>query len=105
MLERAAGGIGLHVISDKTEYICFNQSGNFSTLKCGPLKPVVKFTNQGTSVSLTENDINTRLEKVWIAIDSPSVIYKSYLTDKIKRIFPSSGRVDTAIWMHHADGK
>ena len=32
-LERAAAGIGLHVNADKTEYICFNQSGDISTLK------------------------------------------------------------------------
>ena len=31
-LERAAGGIGLHVNADKTEYMCFNQMGDISTL-------------------------------------------------------------------------
>ena len=34
-LERAAGGIGLHVNADKTEYMCFNQRGDISTLKGG----------------------------------------------------------------------
>ncbi len=34
--------------------------------------------------------------------DRLSVIWKSDLTDKIKRQFlPSSGRVDTAIYMHY----
>ena len=41
-LERALGGIGLHVNADKTKY--FNQSGDVSILKGGPLKLVEKFT-------------------------------------------------------------
>ena len=43
-LEQTAGGIGLHVNADKTEYMCFNQRGDISTLKSGPLKLVDKFT-------------------------------------------------------------
>ena len=31
-LEWGAGGIGLHVNADKTEFMCFNQRGNISTL-------------------------------------------------------------------------
>ena len=58
-----------------------------------------KFTYLGSSVSPTENGINTQLAKAWTAIDRLLVIWKSYLTDKIKR----SGRIDTAIWMHHMD--
>ena len=34
-LEQAAGGIGLHVNADKTEYTCFNQRGDISTVKVG----------------------------------------------------------------------
>ena len=103
-LERAATGIGLHVNADKTEYICFNQKGDISTLNGSSLKLVDKFTYQGNSVSSTETDINTRLAKAWTAIDRLSVIWKSYLTDKIKRIFfLSSGRVDTVLWMHYMD--
>ena len=37
-LERAAAGIDLHVNADKMEYMCFNQRGDISTLKGGPLK-------------------------------------------------------------------
>ena len=29
-LERAAAGIGLHVNAHKTEYMCFNQTGNIA---------------------------------------------------------------------------
>ena len=43
-LERVAGGIGLHVNTDKTEYICFNQRSDISTLKGGPQKLVDKFS-------------------------------------------------------------
>ena len=43
-LEWVAGGIGLHVNTDKTEYTCFNQRGDISTLNSGPLKLVDKFT-------------------------------------------------------------
>ena len=41
----------------------------------------------GSSVSSTEKDIDTRLMKVWTAIDSLSIILKSDLTDKMKRSF------------------
>ena len=86
-LERAEGVIGLHVNSYKTEHTCFNQRGNISTLKCGPLKLMDKYTFLGSSVSSTENDINMRLAVVWTAIDRLSVMWKADLTDKINRSF------------------
>ena len=64
-----------------------NKRGDISTLKGSSLKLVDKFTFLGSSVSSTENDINTRLAKAWIAIYWLSVIWKSDLTDKIKRSF------------------
>ena len=39
------------------------------------------------SVSSTEKDIDTRLAKAWTAIDRLSIIWKSDLTDKMKRSF------------------
>ena len=48
---------------------------------------VDKFTYIGSSVSLTVTDINTRLAKAWTTNDRLSVIWKSDLTDKIKRSF------------------
>ena len=86
-LERAAAGIGLHVNADRTEYICFNQRGDITTLNGSSLKLVDKYTYLGSSVSSTENDINTRLAKAWTANDCLSDIWKSDMTDKIKRIF------------------
>ena len=66
-LERAAAGIGLHVNARKTEYICYNQTGEISTLNGSSLKLLDKFTYLGSSVSSTETDIDTRLAK---ALDS-----------------------------------
>ena len=86
-LEQAAGGIGLHVNTHKTEYMCLNQTGNISTLGGSSLKLVDKFTYLGSSVSSTKKDIDTRLAKAWTAIDRLSVIWKSDLTDEIKRSF------------------
>ena len=83
--------------------MCFNQRGDISTLKSGFLKLVDKFTHQGSSVSSTEKDINTRLAKAWTAIDRLLVIWKLDLTDKIKQFFSSNGHIDTAIWMHNMD--
>ena len=83
----AAGGIGLHVIADKTEYICFNQEKDTSTLNVGSLKLVDKFTYLSSSVSSTESDINMCLTKVWTAIDKQSIIWKSDLSDKLKLNF------------------
>ena len=86
-LERAAAGIGPHVKAHKTEYMCFNQADNISTQDTTSLKLVDKFTYLGSSVSSTEKDIDTRLTKAWTAIDKLSIIWKSDLTDKMKRSF------------------
>ena len=86
-LERAAAGIGLHVNAHKTEYMCYNQTGNIATLDGASLKLVDKFTYLGSSISSTEKDIDTRLTKAWTAIDRLLITWKSDLTDKIKRSF------------------
>ena len=103
-LEYEAGGLGFHVNADNTEYMCFNQRGDISTLNGGSLKPVDKFTNIESSVSSTENDFNTRLAKAWTANDRLSVIRKLDLSDKLKRsFFLGCNPVNTAIWMHYMD--
>ena len=86
-LEQATAGIGLHVNAHKTEYMCFNQTGDISTLNGSSLKLVDKFTYLGSSVSSTEKDIDTQLTKAWTPIDKLSIIWKSDLTDKMKRCF------------------
>ena len=86
-MERVAVNIGLHVNAHKTEYMCYNQTGDISTLDGTSLKLVDKFTYFGSSISSTEKDIDTRLTKAWTAIDRLSIIWKSDLIDKMKRIF------------------
>ena len=86
-LERATANIGLYVNAHKTEYMCYNQTGDISTLQGTPLKLVDKFTYLGSSVESTEKDIETRLAKAWTAINMLSIIWKSDLTDKMKRSF------------------
>ena len=51
------------------------------------LKLVDNITYLGSSVSSTEKDIDTRLTKAWTAINRLSIIWKSDLTDKMKRSF------------------
>ena len=102
-LEWATAGIGLHVNAHKTEYMCYNRTGNITTLDGASLRLVDKFTYLGSRVSSTEKDINTRLTKAWTAIDRLSIIWKSDLTDKMKQFLPGSGCIDTAIWMHYMD--
>ena len=67
--------------------MCYNQTGDISTLDGTPLKLVDKFTYLGSSVESTEKDIDTRLTKAWTAINRVSIIWKSDLTDKMKRSF------------------
>ena len=86
-LGRAATGIGLYVNAHKTEYMCYNQTGNITTLDRTPLKLVDKFTYLGSRVSSSEKDIDTWLMKAWTAIDKLSIIWKSDMTDKMKRSF------------------
>ena len=57
-LEQTAGGIGLCMNVNKTEYMCFNQEEAIYTLNGEPLKLVDKFTYLSSSVSSTESDVN-----------------------------------------------
>ena len=63
--QRAAGSIGLHVNTGKTEYMWFNQSGNISTLNGDYLKLGDRFTYFRSSILSTENDINMQLAKAY----------------------------------------
>ena len=86
-LEWAAAGIGLYINAHKTEYMCYNQTGDITTLDGTPLKLIDKFTYLASSVSSTEKDINTQLTKAWTAIDRLLIIWKSDLTAKMKCSF------------------
>ena len=67
--------------------MCYKTRGDISTPDGTSLKLVDKFIYQGSSVSSTEKDIDTRLTKAWTTIDKLSIIWKSDLTDKIKHNF------------------
>ena len=86
-LQQATAVIGLYVNAHKTEYMCYNQTGDISTLDGTSLKLVDNFTYLGSSISSTEKDIDTQLTKAWTAIDRLLIIWKSDLTDKMKRSF------------------
>ena len=75
-LERGAEVISLHVNTHKTEYICYNQTGDISKLDGTSLKLVDKFTYLGSSVSSTEKDFDPRLTKAWAAINRLSITWK-----------------------------
>ena len=96
----SATGIGLYVNAHQTEYMCYNQIGDISTLDGTSLKLVDKFTYRGSSVSSTEKEIDTRLTKAWKAIDRLSIIWKSDLTDKMKRSFFQAA----VVWMQFLPG-
>ena len=53
-LERAAAGVGLYVNAHKTEYMCYNQTGDVSTLDGTPLKLIDIIICLGSSVASTE---------------------------------------------------
>ena len=74
--KRAAAGIGLLVNAHKMEYMCYNHTGDISTLDGTSLKLVDKLTYLGSSVSSTEKDIDMRLMKAWIAIKRLLIIWK-----------------------------
>ena len=63
-LEWAAAGIGLHVNAHETEYMCYNQTGDISTLDGTSLKLVDKFAHLGSSVSSTERHRHTTNESM-----------------------------------------
>ena len=66
--------------------MCFNQT-DISTQDGSSVKLVDKFTYLGSSVSTTEKGIDTQLSKARTATDKLLILWKSDLTDKIKRSF------------------
>ena len=75
--------------------MCYNQTGDISTLEGTPLKLVDKFTYLGSSFESTEKDIETRLAKAWTAINRLSIIWKSDQTDKMLRAI-----LNKSWWQH-----
>ena len=67
--------------------MCFNQTGDISTLNGSSPKLIDKFTYLRSSVSSTETDNDAWLAKTWTAINRLSVIWKSDMTDKMTHSF------------------
>ena len=79
--------------------MCYNQTGDITTLDGTPLKLVDKFTYLRSSISSTKKDIDTQLMKAWTAIDHMEIRPEM----KMKQFLPGSGHIDTAVWMHYLD--
>ena len=77
-LEQVAGGIGLHMNADRTEYMCFNEKGDISTLNGTSRKLVDKFSYLSSSISSTESDVSMHLVKL-LSINYQSYGNSSYL--------------------------
>ena len=76
------GGIGSKGNTNKTDFMRFEQERDISTVKL-----VDQFPYLGNKISSTEKDVKIRLGKAWNAIDKLSIIWKSDLSDEIKRNF------------------
>ena len=85
-LEQTAGSISLH-INTKQSTCVLKQEGSISTLNGWPLKLVDMFTYLGSNISSTESDVNIHRVKAWSAINRLSIIWKSNLSNEIKRDF------------------
>ena len=86
-LEQTVGGIYLYVNVNKTEHTCFKRDGAIPSHSGRPLKSVDKFTHLGSNISSIESNVNMYLAKVWTSVNRLSIIWKSDLSDNIKRDF------------------
>ena len=76
------------ILNNRQWLICYkNQPNQTYMLQVIILNANNSFTYLGSSVTSTEKDINMRLTKAWTAINRLSIIWKSDLTDKMKRSF------------------
>ena len=88
-IERTAKEIGFYLNADKTEFICFNQdaSERMKSIDGEKIKQVEDFKYLGSYIASTQHDVNIRLGKAWNALNELDKIWKSNLTDKLKRNF------------------
>ena len=71
----------------KTEYMCYNQTGNITTLDGASLRLVDKFTYLGIASHQQKTTSTHGWRKHGRTIDRLSIIWKSDLTDEMKRSF------------------
>ena len=87
ILEESEAFIGLRVNAVKTEYMCYNQDGPIETLNKTPIKKVDDFVYLGSNIAFTEKDVLIRISKAWSALEQLRVIWKSTLSEQIKKGF------------------
>ena len=74
--------------------MCFKEDDTNSSLNGKPLKFVNQFTYLGSNISSTKSDVNIRFGKSWTDINSLLSIWKSDLSDEIRRGFFNA----VAVW-------
>ena len=86
-LEASAKEIGLHINAKKTEFISLNTTGNITSLDGKDIKQVTEFTYLGSNIKSTDKDIKIRKGKAWSALNKLDPIWKSDLSNTMKRHF------------------
>ena len=88
-IEEKAKDIGLKINCGKTEYMSFNQKEDhvLTNSEGTTLKKVKEFNYLGSFIGSTAHDIDVRISKAWGAITSMTKIWKSKLSERLKRNF------------------
>ena len=88
-IEEKAKDIGLRIKCGKTEYMSFNQKEDhvLTNSEGTILKKVKTFNYLGSFIGSTARDIDVRNAKAWGAITSMTKIWKSKLSERLKRNF------------------
>ena len=86
-VERSAKKVGLHMNESKTKVLGVNidTSGKITTDAGNTLETVEDFVYLGAWVESTEHDIKVRKAKAWAACHKLKTIWKSKLSDCLKR--------------------
>ena len=86
-IEEAASEIGLYINAGKTKFISYNQEVEIKSKNNNIIKSVKEFVYLGSNINSTERDIQIRKGKAWGALEGLNIIWKSSLTDQLKRNF------------------
>ena len=87
VFEQAAMEIGLYINAKKTEFVKFHQEGDIRLLNNTSIKAVDDFVYLGSNIKSTEKDIEVKKGKAWSALNKLNCIWKSNLSDNLKRQF------------------
>ena len=96
--EQAAGSNDVCTSTNRIEFIWIKQEEPISILSGKPLKLVDLFIYVSSNISSAESDVNICLEKALNAIERLLIIWKFYLSDKIKQVFFQDVAVSTLIY-------